>query len=121
MDRGTKSVAVVALLLISICSLLPPRKADVPENPTRFQYVNANQAGLPAVPRGFLFYGVNQALVPVVGRYQAGPQSKKIESVASISCRVDVGRLVAEIAFLASIALAAVLFFTKSGTELRRR
>lgn len=101
MTQATRFLAGVACATICGLCLFPPR-------------VTANPIASDA-PRGFLFGNMAYGLVPV-NRSLDGSVN-----VASMSCRIDIARLLAEsMAVLSGAAALALFFQLRSGAEPTR-
>ena len=101
MTQSARFLAGVAGATICGLCLFPPR---VTTNPSSFE-----------APRGFLFGNIAHGIVPV-NRAPSGSVS-----VTSMSCRIDIARLLAEsMAVLSGAAALALFFQLRSGAEPSR-
>ena len=101
MTQSTRFLAGVACATICGLCLFPPR---VTTNPSSFE-----------PPRGFLLGNIAHGIVPV----NRDPNGSV--TVASMSCRIDIARLLAEsMAVLSGAAALALFFQLRSGAEPNR-
>lgn len=88
MGHRVNRYVVAGLAIVAALCLFPPRLLpdgiNLPEEPSR----------------GFLFYGVNSAEIPTAWSETNG--HRKVVGRTEARCRVDIGRLLAEILFVMS-------------------